>query len=411
MKVKFFTVMLFLAGFSVIPTHAQIGNLLKKGQEALNKKTQEVKDKSNQNDILTSSDGTKGVDNSVLSSTQHPEDVRIALAKLRDESKRTAPKIWILEEGTEIGGGHFDPKRPNEPFQKNMANFILRVHTITKDSLANFKKLLEARHAENLSILNALSENNGGRLRLKEEVKHEILNMPTGSMAFDKVEREVQRYNTLMDRAIRDLVVFSDIRIEGGQASVHHLSVGSNYLGVRQGKVVFLVKDERTGIERITPIPGYIYDSQMEEKKALLAFIRKEPPAEQYPEYAKGQLALQYIYQAQSNTLAMQEKVAVPTPKMNNSQLKSKMLQLARTKYPTWNIAELIIADSAWTVEKNDLGEIIHRKINTHIIFPSPGGYLMRTLSFIEPYSGGGKYGEVRPYGIGTDQVAVSYKK
>jgi hypothetical protein len=72
----------------------------------------------------------------------------------------------------------------------------------------------------------------------------------------------------------------------------------------------------------------------------------------------------------------------------------------------------LIIAESAWRPETNALGVIIHRQISTKIILPraSGGGFIMRTLSFIEPYSGGGTYGEARPFGIGTDEVAVDYK-
>ena len=73
-------------------------------------------------------------------------------------------------------------------------------------------------------------------------------------------------------------------------------------------------------------------------------------------------------------------------------------------------MVRLIIDESAWRPETNALGVIIHRRINTKIILPgSGGGYIMRTLSFIEPYAGG-SYGEARPFGIGTDEVAVDYK-
>jgi hypothetical protein len=110
--------------------------------------------------------------------------------------------------------------------------------------------------------------------------------------------------------------------------------------------------------------------------------------------------------------LANQEKLPVPASQMNNPALKAKMLELARKAYPTWDIKELIITESAWRIEKNVLGQIIHRRINTNIILPNgSGGYTMRTLSFIEPYAGSDKYGAAQAYGIGTDDRAVNYKE
>jgi hypothetical protein len=86
------------------------------------------------------------------------------------------------------------------------------------------------------------------------------------------------------------------------------------------------------------------------------------------------------------------------------------MLKLAQEAYPTWGIVRLIIDEPAWRPETNALGQIIHRRINTKIIYPRDGGFQMVTLSFIEPYAGGGNYGEARPFGIGTDNTAVDYR-
>jgi hypothetical protein len=130
----------------------------------------------------------------------------------------------------------------------------------------------------------------------------------------------------------------------------------------------------------------------------------------QYDEYWIADVAKSTMAIAQRNSRAKEVKAAVPSPKMNDAALTAKMLKMAQDAYPTWGIVRLIIDESAWRPETNALGQIIHRRINTKIILPrSSGGFIMRTLSFIEPYAGG-SYGEARPFGIGTDEVAVDYK-
>jgi hypothetical protein len=138
--------------------------------------------------------------------------------------------------------------------------------------------------------------------------------------------------------------------------------------------------------------------------------LNKAGSPSQFHEYWVADIARGTMAIAQRNSKAKEVKQPVPASQMNDAALTAKMLKMAQDAYPTWGIVRLIIAESAWRPETNALGQIIHRRINTKIILPRSGGdYIMRTLSFIEPYAGG-SYGEARPFGIGTDEVAVDYK-
>ena len=120
--------------------------------------------------------------------------------------------------------------------------------------------------------------------------------------------------------------------------------------------------------------------------------------------------SLQRLVEAQKNAMGMQEKASVPASKMNDAALTAKMLKLAQQKYPDMGVVRVIIIEPAWRPIQNQLGQIIHRIINTSMIYPRGGSYVMTTVSFIEPYAGNGKYGETQAHGIGTDIVAVDYK-
>ena len=187
------------------------------------------------------------------------------------------------------------------------------------------------------------------------------------------------------------------------------LPLGMNSIRNIDGKLHFVIYDDY-GTPIITPAKADIYDYERAQLIGIRRLLDRRDQSLQWDEHNFANIVISSMAEGQINSLANQEKLPIPASQMNNPALKAKMLELARQAYPSWDIKELVIIESAWRVEKNALGQIIHRRINTKIILPNgSGGYTMRTLSFIEPYAGSDKYGAVEAFGIGTDDRAVNY--
>ena len=408
MKRVIFISTLALLGLSINNTvHAQLGGALKKAAEKA-KQTVKETPKQQQGDTVTKTVTQKATQAAL------PEEQRIAVAKVLDESKRKVPPVDMLGHNAEERGG---------AIRKFMGDSISR---LSSERVQQVKAEIEQRHAENKAIYLALWEvpgnsdefmdnqdfaRAGDQPPMKPGVKEAIDDV----FAIDRLLGELNRYQIIIDRAKSEVTRLADISIDGdmlkgANTTINRLSVGMNLLGTRDGKYVFLGRDE-FGNGVITPAEDAMYELERTKYINLGNILRKtNPNGEQDPEYWKADIAASAIFRAQRNSYAMMERKPVPASQMNNPTLNAKMLKLAQQAYPTWGIVKLIIVESAWRPETNALGVIIHRRINTKIILPKgKDTYILRTLSFIEPYAGG-KYGEVRAFGIGTDDTAVDYK-
>ena len=292
------TILLLGVTACLMPARAQFGNVLKKAKETVKETVNKVSKEaeSSTSSVAVGQEQIPGQASSGVLS----ESMRIALEKMRNENKRTAPLMWALAENADKGAGFYDDANPTPPNVMNHANFLVRIHTLSNDSIDRFKSAFDARHTENLEIVNALVNPDGS---YKQEVYQEL----TGGndLKLRKIQDEIARYESLIGQARQNLSVYSKIKTEqDGTVSISSLSVGRQYLGVRNGSPVFLMENLQ-GKEVITPIPSDIYEREIAKYAALLRLIRKEPPAEQYPEYTQGQLARQYIIMGQRNALNM----------------------------------------------------------------------------------------------------------
>jgi len=111
-----------------------------------------------------------------------------------------------------------------------------------------------------------------------------------------------------------------------------------------------------------------------------------------------------------TNTEQENKIVPVPPSQMNDPELQTKMLNLAKKKYPQMEVAKIVIVESEWRPDYHLLTKTKHRSIRTKMIHKKGSGYNMVTLNFIEPHLGNGKYGEAQIDSIGTDYIAVDYK-
>jgi hypothetical protein len=340
---------------------------------------------------------------------------RTAIAKLTDESKRTAKKSEMLS-------GDF---RISDWYGTSMLGPGFRERTV--EEIQAIKAEIEPRHAENVEIYCTLWEIEGDcttfienhdfgsvvQPSMKPSVR-EALNNST--LASDVLFRELDRYGAIMSRAKATVRANAKINIDGDLASgsakttVEEIVAGRYTVWYFDEQPHFVIFDEG-GKPVITPASEQAYNDTRNELINAMWMLNKAGSPTQYHEYWVADIARGTMAIAQRNSRAKEVKQPVPAAQMNDAALTARMLKMAQDAYPTWGIVRLIIDESAWRPETNALGQIIHRRINTKIILPrSSGGYIMRTLSFIEPYAGGSSYGEARPFGIGTDEVAVDYK-
>ena len=339
---------------------------------------------------------------------QQPANQRAAIEKLNDPSKRTAKPV------TELTG---DQDMPGS----DLRNFFTGFEKKTSESVKAFKTAIDARHAENIEIYGALFEVPGNvaefvnnsherdirAQRFKPGVEKQLKTVSSG----DALMQEIINYNAIMSRAAGLAPKGTVVRLPDGKFEItidwSRAGILSGMLQERDGRTVF-VDIHKSGM--ITPLDNVTFAGECQKYDNVQTLLKNENSEMQRDEYWLALQSIHTLVQTQRNSMSGQQKAPVPAAQMNDAALTAKMLKLAQAEYPTWGIVRLIIVESAWRPETNALGQIIHRRINTKIILPrGKDGYIMRTLSFIEPYAGG-SYGEARPFGIGTDEMAVDYK-
>jgi hypothetical protein len=357
---------------------------------------------------------------------QLPAAQRAALDKLLDESKRDVAQLPVLSEYHSTISAWFTGSGEKAD-GKNITTRPL-------EEVRAFKAAIEARTAENRAIFCALyqvpagfdcsklTENYifGERSRQEPPEIREDVKAALGDKyhtVHDALIQEFSRYQSIINRARGEVKETARIKIDGdfatgsAQTTVEQLIVGKYTFYTMNNKPYFVEFDPNNR-PFISPASEQAFNEERARYANLQTLIRKtgENMLDQFEEFWMVNVINSNMATAQRNSIADEVKAPVPAAQMNDAALTAKMLKMAQEAYPTWGIVRLIIAESAWRPETNALGQIIHRRINTNIILPrSTGGFIMRTLSFIEPYAGG-SYGEARPFGIGTDERAVDYK-
>ena len=390
---------------------AQFSGLLNKAKETIKKEAKEATGKSTDN-------ATQGVTKATLdektsvSTAGLSDEVYQAVAKLKDSSLRP-PTCWAYDAFADKGGAGFDLEEENAnpmPLDKmNHTDFVLRIYRFSSEELDAIKKQIEDRNNDNLFICEAVCV--PGTFSLKSDVGK----LFTDGEAFAaelNLKKESELYNHYIDALKSYVTQRYEVEKKGeDRFTLKSLQVGMNSIRNIDGKQHFVIYDNY-GTPVITPAKKDIYDYERAQLIGIRQLLDRKGETPNWDEFNFANVVISSMAEGQRNSLANQEKLPVPASQMNNPALKAKMLELARKAYPTWDIKELIITESAWRIEKNVLGQIIHRRINTNIILPNgSGGYTMRTLSFIEPYAGSDKYGAAQAYGIGTDDRAVNYKE
>ena len=381
--------------------NAQIGRLLNKAKETVKKETRDATE-----DAANTTLDTK----TMVSTAGMSDEVRQAVAKLKDPSLRP-PTSWAYDSFADKGGAAFDLEEESVnpmPLDKmNHYEFVQRIYRFSSEELDGIKKQIEDRNNDNLSICEAVCI--PGTFSIKSDVG-KLFTDGEKFAAELNLKEESKLYEHYIDVLKSYVTQRYEVEKKGeGRFTLKSLQIGMNSIRNIDGKQHFVIYDNY-GTPVITPAKKDIYDYERAQLIGIRQLLDRKDDSSQWDEYNFADIVIYSMAEGQRNSLANQEKLPVPASQMNNPALKAKMLELARKAYPSWDIKELVIIESAWRVEKNALGQIIHRRINTKIILPNgSGGYTMRTLSFIEPYAGSDKYGAVEAFGIGTDDRAVNY--
>ena len=381
--------------------NAQIGRLLNKAKETVKKETRDATE-----DAANTTLDTK----TMVSTAGMSDEVRQAVAKLKDPSLRP-PTSWAYDSFADKGGAAFDLEEESVnpmPLDKmNHYEFVQRIYRFSSEELDGIKKQIEDRNNDNLSICEAVCI--PGTFSIKSDVG-KLFTDGEKFAAELNLKEESKLYEHYIDVLKSYVTQRYEVEKKGeGRFTLKSLQIGMNSIRNIDGKQHFVIYDNY-GTPVITPAKKDIYDYERAQLIGIRQLLDRKDDSSQWDEYNFADIVIYSMAEGQRNSLANQEKLPVPASQMNNPALKAKMLELARQAYPSWDIKELVIIESAWRVEKNALGQIIHRRINTNIILPNgSGGYTMRTLSFIEPYAGSDKYGTVEAFGIGTDDRAVNY--
>ena len=381
--------------------NAQIGRLLNKAKETVKKETRDATE-----DAANTTLDTK----TMVSTAGMSDEVRQAVAKLKDPSLRP-PTSWAYDSFADKGGAAFDLEEESVnpmPLDKmNHYEFVQRIYRFSSEELDGIKKQIEDRNNDNLSICEAVCI--PGTFSIKSDVG-KLFTDGEKFAAELNLKEESKLYEHYIDVLKSYVTQRYEVEKKGeGRFTLKSLQIGMNSIRNIDGKQHFVIYDNY-GTPVITPAKKDIYDYERAQLIGIRQLLDRKDDSSQWDEYNFADIVIYSMAEGQRNSLANQEKLPVPASQMNNPALKARMLELARQAYPSWDIKELIIIESAWRVEKNALGQIIHRRINTNIILPNgSGGYTMRPLSFIEPYAGSDKYGTVEAFGIGTDDRAVNY--
>ncbi len=93
---------------------------------------------------------------------------------------------------------------------------------------------------------------------------------------------------------------------------------------------------------------------------------------------------------------------AMPTAGMKNATLTAQCLKLAKSNYADWNPTQAIIKSTNWQIDRQN-GSIVRRRITVYLICNEDGQKVARTVSFQQPYTGGGRYGSLQTFGVGVE--------
>lgn len=276
-----------------------------------------------------------------------------------------------------------------------VVEFVRKMGEMTyKGDMQALKDALVARAKEDSMEIARLKPH-----RLQMEMKHD--------MAFDTLERELKRldyfYSMLGDYTTR-LNFNGTVEMATGQATVQRI-------GVRLEKTTAWVmwdKNDKAIFYDMSGQPMFLEDEDMVYvDNALRQYIWVDLFLKglEDKEYQKvdyiANLCFNCINEAKTNN-SVDNIEFLPYPKGGAlNSLAPKCLASAKKSESYADALAVVIEESSWTVDYDAFGQPIRRKVGGWVIKNTKYGKKAYRAQFSEDHMGGGKYGEVKLYGIG----------
>ena len=115
---------------------------------------------------------------------------------------------------------------------------------------------------------------------------------------------------------------------------------------------------------------------------------------------------------AKAKEAAGQMKMAdIPKAGMSDASLEAKFKALAMKSQALSqgvDIKKVIIRDAGWNYDRNELGVITARYKGAYLIYSYNGKIMMKDMSFKQPATGGGSFGDWQFRGIGTETRTIT---
>lgn len=102
-----------------------------------------------------------------------------------------------------------------------------------------------------------------------------------------------------------------------------------------------------------------------------------------------------------SNSPENIERLPMPKAGAMNASQKAKALALAKAEDSS--VIDVVITSKTWNVQRNALGVPTHRTVSGYIIRNTKNGKQAFSHLWAQDHMGGGKYGALRSYGVGTE--------
>jgi len=403
-----------------ISAQAQLGGAVNRARDAAKQTTQGATNNAPATNTPVGEAVTERAAETATTAAMPPE-VRTAIDKLKDESKRSAPAVKLLGRDT---GSDIDYW-----FGVNRED-IHKIHT--EADVRAMKVAVDARTKENIEILFALYNFPAGydsrNLFNDYNIKWPVVeNKKTNE--YVKVKEAAQDKGSPMFNANPLLNELNSSQYFWAKASEVWLPGGSKAFRNAEGKSLEPVirdlavgysdaKDPSDGFTKsvfrtiknqIAPLDDVVYERLFKKYSYAKIIFYQEGAADQSDEYVIANAAVERLIEAQANSEKLADKAPMPASRMNDAALNAQMVQAAKTTYPDWEIMRVVIIESAWTPEHNALGQIVRRVVNTQVIRKWGSRYDMINLKYSQPYSGNGNYGATQVYAVG-DIMAVDYK-
>ena len=156
--------------------------------------------------------------------------------------------------------------------------------------------------------------------------------------------------------------------------------------------------------------PRFLEEDEMEVAKNEQRFVKNmefllEDIAKEDEDYMKkylaaGAFSVGISGAIEGNSLDNLEFMPMPKAGSLNASLKSKALAIAKKRNK--DVVDVVITRDNWDVKYNALGQPIHRVAYGYYIVKTEHGKRAISHSWAQDHQGGGKYGELRHFGVGV---------